>query len=173
MLECYNSGTRNVFALGFVPLKDENTGGWLAGWAGDCDLMHACAGVFALGFVPLKDENTGGWVALGCGVLGGGCVSGVPPVAAGVQQQRQECGSSGRGAAAAAAPCRLTAPPPRRPCACLAVVLLARDTPPAAPGIRDLAIDMGQWQPLVEDRAFVPWLVKVRGCSMQAACACA
>ena len=28
MLECYNSGSRNVFALGFVPLKDENTGGW-------------------------------------------------------------------------------------------------------------------------------------------------
>ena len=28
VLECYNSGSRNVFALGFVPLKDENTGGW-------------------------------------------------------------------------------------------------------------------------------------------------
>jgi regulator of nonsense transcripts 1 len=27
VLECYNSGSRNVFALGFVPLKDENTGG--------------------------------------------------------------------------------------------------------------------------------------------------
>lgn len=26
VLECYNSGSRNVFALGFVPLKDENTG---------------------------------------------------------------------------------------------------------------------------------------------------
>ncbi|KAL4437217.1 hypothetical protein ABPG75_004356 [Micractinium tetrahymenae] len=65
VLECYNSGSRNVFALGFVPLKDENT-----------------------------------------------------------------------------------------------VVLLARDTPPAAPGIKDLAIDMSQWQPLIEDRAFVSWLVK-------------
>ena len=27
VLECYNSGSRNVFSLGFVPLKDENTGG--------------------------------------------------------------------------------------------------------------------------------------------------
>ena len=26
VLECYASGSRNVFALGFVPLKDENTG---------------------------------------------------------------------------------------------------------------------------------------------------
>ena len=26
VLECYNSGSRNVFGLGFVPLKDENTG---------------------------------------------------------------------------------------------------------------------------------------------------
>ncbi|EFN53127.1 hypothetical protein CHLNCDRAFT_137486 [Chlorella variabilis] len=68
VLECYSSGSRNVFALGFVPLKDENT-----------------------------------------------------------------------------------------------VVLLARDTPPAAPGIKDLNIDMTQWQPLIEDRAFVAWLVKAPG----------
>jgi regulator of nonsense transcripts 1 len=25
VLECYNSGTKNVFALGFVPVKSENT----------------------------------------------------------------------------------------------------------------------------------------------------
>ena len=25
ILECYNSGSRNVFALGFVPVKGENT----------------------------------------------------------------------------------------------------------------------------------------------------
>lgn len=25
VLECYNSGSRNVFALGFVPVKAENT----------------------------------------------------------------------------------------------------------------------------------------------------
>jgi hypothetical protein len=43
------------------------------------------------------------------------------------------------------------------------VVLLARDTPAAAPGIKDLSIDMSQWQPLIEDRAFVAWLVKVGG----------
>ena len=42
------------------------------------------------------------------------------------------------------------------------MVLLARDTPPAAPGIKDLNIDMTQWQPLIEDRAFVAWLVKVK-----------
>lgn len=34
VLECYNSGSRNVFALGFVPLKDENTGGDGRGWWG-------------------------------------------------------------------------------------------------------------------------------------------
>ncbi len=44
-----------------------------------------------------------------------------------------------------------------------AVVLLARDTPPAAPGIKDLSIDMSQWQPLIEDRAFVSWLVSRKG----------
>lgn len=64
VLECYASGSRNVFSLGFVPLKDENT-----------------------------------------------------------------------------------------------VVLLCRDTQPSAPAIRDLNIDLTQWQPLIEDRAFVPWLV--------------
>ncbi len=32
VLECYNSGSRNVFALGFVPLKDENTGADGHGW---------------------------------------------------------------------------------------------------------------------------------------------
>jgi regulator of nonsense transcripts 1 len=64
ILECYASGSRNVFSLGFVPLKDENT-----------------------------------------------------------------------------------------------VVLLSRDTQPSATAIRDLNIDLTQWQPLIEDRAFVPWLV--------------
>ena len=36
VLECYSSGSRNVFALGFVPLKDENTGGCPVGalWVG-------------------------------------------------------------------------------------------------------------------------------------------
>lgn len=48
-------------------------------------------------------------------------------------------------------------------CLSPAVVLLARDTPPAAPGIKDLSIDMTQWQPLIEDRAFVSWLVGCRG----------
>lgn len=65
VLECYASGNKNVFALGYVPLKDENT-----------------------------------------------------------------------------------------------VVLLARDTPASAPAIKDLNVDMTQWQPLIADRAFVDWLVR-------------
>lgn len=39
-------------------------------------------------------------------------------------------------------------------------MLLARDTPPNAPAVRDLGVDMAQWAPVVEDRTFVPWLVK-------------
>ncbi|KAG2435081.1 hypothetical protein HXX76_007168 [Chlamydomonas incerta] len=65
VLECYASGTRNLFVLGFVPVKSENT-----------------------------------------------------------------------------------------------VVLLARDTPPNHPTIRDLNLDLSQWQPIVEERGLVPWLVK-------------
>ncbi|KAL0019947.1 hypothetical protein WJX79_002722 [Trebouxia sp. C0005] len=64
VLECYNSGSRNVFALGFVPVKAENT-----------------------------------------------------------------------------------------------VVLLSRDTPQNAAGIKDLNLDLTTWEPLIKDRAFVPWLV--------------
>lgn len=66
MLECYSSGTKNVFALGFVPVSAEHT-----------------------------------------------------------------------------------------------VVLLARDTPANAAAIKDLQLDLGQWAPLIEDRAFVDWLVAV------------
>ncbi|KAI8467101.1 MAG: P-loop containing nucleoside triphosphate hydrolase protein [Monoraphidium minutum] len=68
VLECYNSGARNIFVLGFVPVRSDNT-----------------------------------------------------------------------------------------------VVLLARDTPPNAPAVKDLGVDMSQWQPIVEGRAFVPWLVKPPG----------
>ena len=35
-----------------------------------------------------------------------------------------------------------------------------RDTPANAPGLKDLSLDLSLWQPLIEDRAFVPWLVK-------------
>lgn len=41
------------------------------------------------------------------------------------------------------------------------VVLLARDTPPNHPSTRDLGVDMSQWQPIIEDRQFVAWMVKV------------
>ena len=40
------------------------------------------------------------------------------------------------------------------------VVLLCRDHGPQAPGVRELGLDLSLWQPLIEDRAFVPWLVK-------------
>lgn len=65
VLECFATGSRNVFALGYVPLRDENT-----------------------------------------------------------------------------------------------VVLLCRDTAATAPAIKDLNLDMTQWQPLIADRAFVDWLVR-------------
>lgn len=40
------------------------------------------------------------------------------------------------------------------------VVLLGRDIPASHPAIKDLNVDMSQWQPLIQDRAFVDWLVK-------------
>lgn len=40
------------------------------------------------------------------------------------------------------------------------VVLLARDTPPNCPAIKELDLDLSQWQAIIEDRAFVNWLVK-------------
>ena len=43
------------------------------------------------------------------------------------------------------------------------VVLLCRDHPSGAPGIRDLDLDVTLWQPLIEDRGFVPWLVNHPG----------
>ena len=43
------------------------------------------------------------------------------------------------------------------------MVLLCRDHAPGAAGIRDLDLDLSLWQPLVEGRAFVPWLVKDPG----------
>lgn len=71
VLECYASGTRNVFALGFVPVKSENTVRLLPLWAADgsCEsetVSHSLQQcylsgnriVFVLGFVPVKFENT-------------------------------------------------------------------------------------------------------------------
>jgi hypothetical protein len=57
----------------------------------------------------------------------------------------------------------LTPNPAPLPPICPQVVLLARDTPPNAPAVRDLGVDMSQWQPIIEDRCFVPWLVKPPG----------
>eukprot|EP00775_Hariotina_reticulata_P013312 gene13312-13441_t len=41
------------------------------------------------------------------------------------------------------------------------VVLLARDTAANSPAVRDLGVDMSQWQPIIEDRQFVKWMVKI------------
>ncbi len=37
---------------------------------------------------------------------------------------------------------------------------VCRDTPANAPGLKELSLDLSLWQPLIEDRAFVPWLIK-------------
>lgn len=65
VLECYATGTRNVFALGFVPVKSENT-----------------------------------------------------------------------------------------------VVLISREVQSSHPVVKDLDLDLSLWQPIIEERAFVPWLVR-------------
>lgn len=39
------------------------------------------------------------------------------------------------------------------------VVLLSRDIPASHPSIKDLNLDTTQWEPLIQDRAFVDWLV--------------
>ena len=48
-------------------------------------------------------------------------------------------------------------------------VLLCRDHKAHDAGLQELDLDLTSWQPLIEDRAFVPWLVtvpteKVRPC---------
>ena len=40
-------------------------------------------------------------------------------------------------------------------------VLLCRDHKAHDPGLQELDLDLTSWQPLIEDRAFVPWLVTV------------
>ena len=39
-------------------------------------------------------------------------------------------------------------------------LLQSRDTPPNAPAVRELDLDLTLWQPLIVDRQFVSWLVK-------------
>jgi len=41
------------------------------------------------------------------------------------------------------------------------VVLLCRDPCANASGLKDMNWDLSQWLPLIEDRSFLPWLVKV------------
>lgn len=40
-------------------------------------------------------------------------------------------------------------------------MLLCRDHKANDPGLKELDLDLSSWQPLIEDRAFVPWLVTV------------
>lgn len=41
------------------------------------------------------------------------------------------------------------------------VVLLCREPCLSMGALKDMDWDLAQWMPLVEDRAFLPWLVKV------------
>ena len=43
------------------------------------------------------------------------------------------------------------------------VVLLCREPCLSANGLKDMNWDLGQWQPLIDDRCFLSWLVKVSG----------
>lgn len=40
------------------------------------------------------------------------------------------------------------------------VVLLSREVQPGLPALKDLDLDLSLWQPIIEERAFVPWLVR-------------
>lgn len=42
------------------------------------------------------------------------------------------------------------------------VVLLCREPCLSMGALKDMDWDLSQWMPLIEDRAFLPWLVKVR-----------
>ncbi len=42
------------------------------------------------------------------------------------------------------------------------VVLLCREPCLSLGALKDMDWDLAQWMPLVEDRAFLPWLVKAR-----------
>jgi regulator of nonsense transcripts 1 len=41
------------------------------------------------------------------------------------------------------------------------VVLLCREPCMAMGALKDMDWDLSQWMPLIEDRAFLPWLIKV------------
>lgn len=41
------------------------------------------------------------------------------------------------------------------------VVLLCRDPCASSNALKDMNWDLKQWQPLIDDRSFLPWLVKV------------
>lgn len=45
------------------------------------------------------------------------------------------------------------------------VVLLCREPCLSMGALKDMDWDLTQWMPLIEDRAFLPWLVKVSWCA--------
>lgn len=184
VLECYNSGSRNVFALGFVPLKDENTGGGRLGGSREAargapvtagvsnclpalvgaQRCHSCQSQLKMRH---NVDQQGSRAVHGCQPQAYHSNihmrihlrvvrRGPPPCDLSTSQCRP---STARLPLAPQAKCTRPVLGPAPSCS-PAVVLLARDTPPAAPGIKDLSIDMSQWQPLIEDRAFVSWLVR-------------
>lgn len=46
------------------------------------------------------------------------------------------------------------------------VVLLCRVCVETVPALKDMDWELSQWHPLVQDRKFLPWLVKVRSCAL-------
>ena len=41
------------------------------------------------------------------------------------------------------------------------VVLLCRICVETVPALKDMDWELGQWHPLIQDRKFLPWLIKV------------
>ena len=50
------------------------------------------------------------------------------------------------------------------------VVLLCRVCVETVPALKDMDWELSQWHPLVQDRKFLPWLVKVRSCRIGLHC---
>lgn len=51
------------------------------------------------------------------------------------------------------------------------VVLLCREPCLNSHGLKEMNWDLNTWQPLIDDRCFLPWLVKVRVSPFEAPCA--
>ena len=138
ILECYNCGCRNVFLLGFIPVSDVGT----------------------------EREK-----ARGCQIRRGGATGRFETTFPRLTTQIEAMAS------VAAGKTTLTFPPPSLSTSFLSfsrgdaqaksdsvVVLLCREPCLSMGALKDMDWDLAQWMPLIEDRAFLAWLVKVRGC---------